>query len=50
MKKKLQEKIEDARKEMAKYATSQEFAALSNVKKWILVFCKDELVFVEAVE
>ena len=46
--KKLQEKIREASGEMAKYATSQELAELSGLKKWIIVFCKDELVFLEA--
>lgn len=45
--KKLQEKIKDAREEMAKYVTSQELTELSGLKKGIIVFCKDEVVFIE---
>jgi hypothetical protein len=48
--KKLHEKIDEARKEMAGYAASNELTELSNLRKWILVFCKDEPVYVKVIE
>ena len=46
----LNEKIKTAKEEIAKYTKSEELMELPKLKKWVMVFCKDELVYLEEIE
>ncbi|OGO86129.1 MAG: hypothetical protein A2Y24_07800 [Clostridiales bacterium GWE2_32_10] len=49
----LNEKIKEAKEQIQKYTKSQELLDLeieNKLKKWIVVFCKDEVVYLEEVE
>jgi len=46
----LMEKINAAKEELLKYSTSQELIGLPELKKWLMVFCKDEMVYIEEIE
>ncbi len=45
----LQKKITEAREQISKYSSISELAKMDNLLKWILVFCKDKLVYEEKV-
>ncbi|HBY20403.1 MAG: hypothetical protein A2Y24_06615 [Clostridiales bacterium GWE2_32_10] len=49
----LNKEIEEARGQIRKYTKSQELVDIEkekNLKKWIVVFCKDEVVYLEELE
>ncbi len=45
----LQKNITKAREQISKYSSISELAQMDNLLKWILVFCKDKLVYEEKV-
>lgn len=46
----LDEKVEEARKQIDKYSASGEFAGMHNLLKFIFVFCNDKVVYDEKIE
>ena len=46
-KKLLEEKVKEAKEQIAKYVLAPELAEMSNLLKWVLVFCKDKLIYEE---
>ncbi len=46
----LQKKITEAKEQINKYSSISELFQMDNLLKWILVFCKDKLVYEEKLE
>ncbi len=45
----IQSKVIQARQQLSKYSSISELAQMDNLLKWILVFCKDRLVYEEKI-
>jgi hypothetical protein len=41
--------VKEAKEQMARYATAPELADMTNLLKWVIVFCGDKVVHLERV-